>query len=134
MMTGQHFYQKNQGQFDVEEPLFIRLVQGHSGEDLDIELLSHKKIEKGYASFFFHIGCSRNEEAIRSGGLVPGYFGGSIGRNAVYFSLVSPFDTNRDPKYKPYIHMKNHNDRLYVIDLEEAQNSLDFYQTANGSV
>ena len=52
----------------------------------------------------------------------------------MYFSLVSPFDKNPDPKYKPYIHMKNHNDRWYVIALEEAQNSLDFYQTANGSV
>ena len=30
--------------------------------------------------------------------------------------------------------MKNHLDRLFVIDLESAQNSLEFYQTANGSV
>ena len=30
-----------------------------------------------------------------------------------YFSLVSPLDPNPDPKYKPYLHMKNH----HVIDL-----------------
>ena len=30
--------------------------------------------------------------------------------------------------------MKNHHERLFVMDLEAAQNSLGFYQTANGSV
>ena len=52
----------------------------------------------------------------------------------VYFSLVSPPVPNGDPKHKPHIPMKNHHDRLCVIDLVEAQNSLEFYQTAKGSV
>ena len=30
--------------------------------------------------------------------------------------------------------MKNHYDRLFGVDLEAAQNSVEFYQTANGSV
>ena len=30
--------------------------------------------------------------------------------------------------------MKNRHDRLFMIDLEAAQNSLQFFQTANGSV
>ena len=30
--------------------------------------------------------------------------------------------------------MKNHHDRLFVIDLDATQYSLEFYQTANGSV
>ena len=30
--------------------------------------------------------------------------------------------------------MKNHYDRLFVVDLEAAQNSVEFYQKANGSV
>ena len=61
-------------------------------------------------------------------------FGSSKGRKAVYFSLVSPLDPNPDRKYQRYLHMKSHHDRLFVIDLEAAQNSLEFFQTANGSV
>ena len=34
-------------------------------------------------------------------GLVPGWFGTSKGRKAVYLSLVSPLDANPDPKKKP---------------------------------
>ena len=65
---------------------------------------------------------------------MPGGFGISKGRTAVYLSPLSPLDPNHDPKYKPYQHMKQHRDRLFVMDLEAAQNSLEFYQTANGSV
>ena len=39
-----------------------------------------------------------------------------------------------NPKYKPKLHLQNQDDRLFVIDLEAAQNSLEFTQTANGSV
>ena len=52
----------------------------------------------------------------------------------MYFSLVSPLDPNPDRKYQPYLHMKSHHDRLFVTDLEAAQDSLEFFQTANGSV
>ena len=52
----------------------------------------------------------------------------------MHFSLVSTLDPSPDPKYKPYIHRKNRHDRLFVIDLEAAQNSLEFNQTANESV
>ena len=48
------------------------------------------------------------------------------------FSFVSSIDPNPDPKH--HFHMKNHHDRLCQIDLETAQNSLEFYQTTNGSV
>ena len=65
---------------------------------------------------------------------MPGGFGTSRGGEAVYLSLVSPLDQNPDPKYKPYLHLKNHHDFLLVIDLEAARNSLEFDQTANGSV
>ena len=61
-------------------------------------------------------------------------FGIRKGRKAVYFSRVSPLDPNLDPKCKPYFHMKNRHDRLFVKDLEAAQNSLEVSQTASGSV
>ena len=65
---------------------------------------------------------------------MPRRFGTSKDRKTMYFSLVSPLDPNSHTKYKPYLHMKNHRDRLFAIDLEPAQNSLEFFQTANGSV
>ena len=80
-----------------------------------------------------HIGFSWHEDPIKFRRLVPWGFRISKGRKAVYFSVVSPLDPNPDPKYKPYLHMKNHHERLFVMDLE-AQNSLGFYQTANGTV
>ena len=118
----------------LEEPLFIRALQGHSGKHLDISTFSHKKIEKGHAPFLYHIGFSRNEDSVNSGELVPGGCGTSTGRTAAYFSLVSPLDQNSDPKCKSYIHIKNHHVFSFVIDLEAVQNSLEFYQTTNGSV
>ena len=63
---------------------------------------------------------------------MPRRFGTSKDRKTMYFSLVSPLDPNSHTKYKPYLHMKNHHDRLFVIDLESAQNSLEIHQTANG--
>ena len=65
---------------------------------------------------------------------MPGAFGTCKGRTAVYLSLVSLLDPCPDPTDKPNIHMKNHHDRLFVIDLDATQNSLEIYQTANGSV
>ena len=50
------------------------------------------------------------------------------------FSRVSSLDPNPDPKHKPYYHLNKHHDRLFVFDFDAAQNSLEFYQTANGSV
>ena len=65
---------------------------------------------------------------------MPRRFGTSKDRKTMYFSLVSPLDPNSHTKYKPYLHMKNHHDRLFVIDLGSAKNSQEIYQTANGSV
>ena len=58
----------------------------------------------------------------------------NIRRKAVYFSLVSSLDPSPDLKYKSQFHMKNHHGILFVIDLEAADRSLEFYQTANGNV
>ena len=34
-----------------------------------------KKVEEGYAQFLYHVGVSRNDDPIKSGGPVPGGFG-----------------------------------------------------------
>ena len=111
-MTGQPSYQQMHNNFRREEPMCIRAPKGHSvKKNLDISTCSHKKVEKGYAPFLNHIGFSRSEDSEKSGGLVPGGVGTSKGRKALYFSLVLPLDPCPDPKYKPYIYMKNHHDQ-----------------------
>ena len=123
-MTGQKLYRKTHESVYQEEAMFIRAPQGHSGNNLDFSTCSLIKIERGYATFRYHIGVSRNEDSIK------------IRRTCtVCFSLVSPLDQNPDPKYKPCLHLKNHHHLLFVLILEAAQNPLDFFQqTANGSV
>ena len=64
------------------------------------------KNEKGYAPFLYHIGFSRSEDSITSGGLVTGGIGTNESRKSVYVSLVSPLDPCSDPKHRPYIHEK----------------------------
>ena len=68
------------------------------------------------------------------GGRVPGVFGYHEGREKVYFSLVSPLDQTNEKKYKPYFLVKEVHDVIYLIDLQAAQESLVFFQTANVSV
>ena len=83
---------------------------------------------------FFSQLDSQEMKIKKTGGLVPGGFGQSKGRKAVYFSVVSPLDQNPVPTYKPYFHLKNHHDLLFVVHLGTAQNSLGFCRAANGSV
>ena len=111
---------KSHTHFQWEEPMYVRALQCHSGENVYM------------STFCRHIGFSGHEDSIKFRRLVA--WGFRISRKAVYFSVVSPLDPRPDPKYKPYLHMKNHHERLFVMDLEAAQNSLGFYQTANGTV
>ena len=56
-------------------------------------------------------------------------------RKASYFSLVTLADKWPDPKHKPCLHRQHNHDRLYVIDLGDAQDEgMEFYRTDNGSV
>ena len=91
-MTGLQWYQRIHISICREEPLYITAPQDHSGKNLNISTFSHKKIEKGHATCLHHIGFSRSEISIKSGGLVPGFFGRSKDSKAVYFSIVSSLD------------------------------------------
>ena len=92
------------------------------------------KLGKVMHHFCIMFGNSKNEDSITARGLVPRRFGEKEGRKAVYFSLVSPLDKNPEKTCKPYNHMKEYHDVLYEIDLRAAQETLDFYQTANWRV
>ena len=69
---------------------------------------------------------------MRPGGLVPGGFGHSSGReSSVLLGSSRPLDRNPNQKC---VHKRRHHDRLFLVDSESAIDSPDFYQTANGSV
>ena len=57
---------------------------------------------------------------------MPGGVETNKSRKAVYISLVSPLDPDTDQRYKPYFHLKNRHGGSFVIDLEAAQNPLEF--------
>ena len=110
-----------------------------------IQRSSHKLVEGGFAPFLYHLRTFKNETSIFSDSIIPGgrdyqkfktrdsQEAGK--RHASYLSLVSSFDQAPDPKYKPHLHRKRHHDRLYVIELIEAQDEgLEFFVTGNGSV
>ena len=101
--------------FNMRNLFFVRAPQGHAGNNLDMSTFSHTKIEKGCTSFLYHFGLSRNEDSVKSGGLVQGGAGQNEGRKAVYFSLFSPLDQHPDRKHKPYVHLKNHPDLMFVL-------------------
>ena len=86
-MTGQKLSWKTHENVYLEEPVFIRARQGHSGNNLDVSTFSHRRIEKGYDPLQYHIGFSRYDDSLnkKSGELVPGGFGMSSGRKTVYF-------------------------------------------------
>ena len=99
-MTGQQLYRKIRDSVYQEEPMFIRALQGHSGDNLEER--------PGTISVAYWV--LKNEDT----------------------TLVSPLDQNPGPKLKPYLHLKNHHDLLFVIDLETAQNSLEFSKQRKG--
>ena len=94
-----------------------------------------QKNEKRFASLLYQTGFSVHENSIQSGELVAGGVGTSkrLKRSVLLTRLAIGSDPS-NPKYKPKLHLQNQDYRLFVIDLEAAQNSLEFNQTANGSV
>ena len=72
------------------------------------------------------IGFSRNGDSINQKDLLQELWDKAKAENAVFFSLVSPLDQNPGPKYQPYFNLKKNHDLMFVLDLEAAQNSLEF--------
>ena len=130
-MTSQQLYQKIQTDFRQEEPMYIRAPQGHSGKNLEISMSSHRKIEKGYESWLYHIGFSKHKDSKKSERLVPGSFWNEQRQTSSV--LLTRIALGSEPGPEVQALTSNH-DRLFVIDLDAAQNSLEFYQKANGSV
>ena len=131
-MTSHQLYQKIQTNFRQDEPVYIRALQSHSGKNLDISMLSHKKIEKGYEPLLYHIGFSKHEDSIKTERLVQGGFWNEQRQKSSV--LLTRIAIGSEPGPEVQALSSNH-DRLFVIDLDAAQNSLEFfYQKANGSV
>ena len=134
LIKGQHFYQKIHNCVCRGEPMFIRALQGHSGKNQDMSRFSQRRLRKDTHHVCISLDFSRCEDSIKSGGPVPAGLGNNKGRKAAYFLPVPRLDPYPNPKYKLHFHMKIHQDRLFVIDQEAAQNSLEVHQAASGSV
>ena len=57
-LTGQKLYRRIHESVYQEEPVFIRALQGQSGNNLDISTFCHAKIEETYEPFLYHSGLS----------------------------------------------------------------------------
>ena len=79
-------------------------------------------MEKRYSQYLYHIGFSRSEDSMTSGGFA---------QEVLQQAKASSLDPCPDRKYKSYIHMKNSHDRTYVINLGVTEISVDVHQTAN---
>ena len=128
-MTGQQLYQRIHTDFRREEPIFLKALLGHSSKNLDTSTFSHRKIVKGYASLLYRIGFSRQEDSIKIWRTWAKRSRKKYKQKIrVLLARVAIGST------KPFLYFKNHHDRFFVIDLKAAPNSLEFYQTATGSV
>ena len=91
MMKSQQLYQVIHNNVRREQPMFIRALQGHSGETLDISTSAHKKIQTGYASLLYHIGFSRYKDSLqKKWNLCQEVLEQAKAENIMYFSFASP--------------------------------------------
>ena len=60
------------------------------------ELMSHVAIPYKWKEFLFHRGCSHNVQSILKSGLIAGGRESKQGRQAIFFTPLSPFGPNPD--------------------------------------
>ena len=126
--------------------LYIRALQGHSGNNLiDPTLQDKVVIECGIFHHIYHIGCAFNLHSIINNGLIPG--GQYLSRRqTVFFLPIDPRDKNhKDPEHidfsvprrAKYMHKawKKHQDAVFWVDINLAiKEGLTFYQTRSNAI
>ena len=123
----------------------FRILQGHSGRNLiDLSLQDNVVVTRNFFQHTYHIGCAFNLHAIINSGLIPGGQNSSK-RQTVFFLLVDPMDSHKDPKvinlivprHAQYLHnaWKRHQDAVYWVDFNLAiEKGLTFYQTRSNAI
>ena len=70
--------------------LYLRAIQGHTGEMIPPEMLCHVFIHHNWKEFVFHRGCSFNLTSILNTGLIAGGREGRETRHTVFFTPLNP--------------------------------------------
>ena len=131
---------------DQERILYLRALQGHSGNNLiNPTLQDNVMIERGIFPYIYHMGCSTNLHSITKNGLIPGG-PDSNRRQTVFFLPVDPLDNDHQdpevidfsmPRLARYVHnaWKRHQDAVYWVDIDLAiRKGLTFYQTRSNAI
>ena len=131
---------------DSETILYLRALQGHSGNNLvDPTLQDNVLIVSGIFHYIYHIGSAFNLHSIINNGLIPG--GQDLSRRqTVFFLPIDPRDTDhKDPEHidffvprrARYVHSawKRHQDAVFWVDINLAiREGLTFYQTRSNAI
>ena len=77
-----------------EEIIYLRAIQGHSGENpMDPSLQDHVLIPDNFFEYIYHVGCHFNTHSIIEFGLIAGGKNASLDRQTVFFTAVNPLAT-----------------------------------------
>ena len=72
--------------------LYLRAIQGHPGETIDLELQDHVLIPEGFIEYLYFVGNASELNSIIRNGLIPGEKKLKRGRQAVFFIAVNPME------------------------------------------
>ena len=127
--------------------LYLRAIQGHSGESaIDPALQDKKLIPKGFTEYLHHIGNANELNSTIRNGLIPGGTSLKRGRQAVFYSTVESMDDVYDmretpcdltkPRIAPHKNTwKCLQNEILWCNLKLAQErGLQFYQTRSQAV
>ena len=147
-MAGEEDETRKHNQYCIDSSgtiVSFRVLQGHSGRNLiDLSKQDNVVVPSKFFQHTYHIGCAFNLHSIINSGLIPGGQNSSK-RQTVFFLLVDPMDSHKDPKvidlnvprHAQYLHnaWKRHQDAVYWVDFNLAiEKGLTFYQTRSNAI
>ena len=127
-MAGKKLYSDTHDDCFGEESAHTTATQGHSNPHPDITTSSTRSQRKAMHNVLFDLGNSSNEDSIKSGRILSKGFDEETKRTGMLLAHSS------SPKYKAYISLKRHHDRIHVIDLPAAQELIVFFEAAHDTV
>ena len=82
--------------------LYLRAIQGHSGSTLNLALQDNVLLPEGFTEYIHHVGNGKELRSTVNHGLIPGGVSLRTGRQAVFFTVVTPMDNPVGLREKPY--------------------------------
>ena len=117
----------------VQEILYLRALQGHSGRSpIDPTLQDNVLIPDNFFEYICHVGCAISLHSITNSGLVAGGQNSSKERQTIFFTAVNPMEKDHKDPYeldltKPRLasykqkKWKRHRDTVHWVDIQLAQ-------------